>query len=160
MSLKQMEIIRTYVEDLGGGLVMIGGDQSFGLGGYYKTTLEEILPVRSNFDKEKEKPSLAMVLVIDKSGSMGGEKIELAKDADLLFAECALKTGRSDESWPHLNPEDAARIAVEGNAKMLALVHFDAREYTTLDARKRAAEAARKRFDNSFAATDDMEIEI
>ncbi|MDX1928473.1 MAG: VWA domain-containing protein [Pirellulaceae bacterium] len=81
MTLQQMEIIRTYVQDLGGGLVMLGGDQSFGLGGYYKTTLEEILPVRSNFEKEKEKPSLAMVLVIDKSGSMGGQKIELAKDA-------------------------------------------------------------------------------
>ncbi|MFN3193208.1 MAG: VWA domain-containing protein [Aureliella sp.] len=87
MTIKQMEIIRTYVEDLGGGLVMIGGDQSFGLGGYYKTTLEEILPVRSNFDKEKEKPSLAMVLVIDKSGSMGGEKMELAKDAAKGAAE-------------------------------------------------------------------------
>lgn len=87
MSLNQMEIIRTYVEALGGGLVMIGGDQSFGLGGYYKTTLEEILPVRSNFDKEKEKPSLAMVLVIDKSGSMGGEKMELAKDAAKGAAE-------------------------------------------------------------------------
>ena len=43
--------------------------------------LEEILPVRSNFEKEKEKPSLSMVLIIDKSGSMGGMKIELAKDA-------------------------------------------------------------------------------
>ncbi len=53
MSLEQMEIIRTYVEDLGGGLVMIGGDQSFGLGGYYKSALEEILPVRSNFEKGK-----------------------------------------------------------------------------------------------------------
>ena len=87
MTLQQMEIMRTYVEDLGGGLVMIGGDQSFGLGGYYKTTLEEILPVRSNFDKEKEKPSLAMVLVIDKSGSMGGEKMEMAKDAAKGAAE-------------------------------------------------------------------------
>ncbi len=87
MTLQQMEILRTYVEDLGGGLVMIGGDQSFGLGGYYKTTLEEILPVRSNFDKEKEKPSLAMVLVIDKSGSMGGEKMEMAKDAAKGAAE-------------------------------------------------------------------------
>lgn len=77
----QMEVARTYVQDLGGGLIMIGGDQSFGLGGYYKTALEEILPVRSDFEKEKEKPSLAMMLVIDKSGSMGGEKIEMAKDA-------------------------------------------------------------------------------
>ena len=79
--MRQMEVARTYVQDLGGGLIMLGGDQSFGLGGYYKTTLEEILPVRSDFEKEKEKPSLAMMLVIDKSGSMGGEKIEMAKDA-------------------------------------------------------------------------------
>ncbi|MFO1065067.1 MAG: VWA domain-containing protein [Pirellulales bacterium] len=87
MTLQQMEILRTYVQDLGGGLVMLGGDQSFGLGGYYKTTLEEILPVRSNFEKEKEKPSLAMVLVIDKSGSMGGQKMELAKEAAKGTAE-------------------------------------------------------------------------
>lgn len=78
---RQMEIARTYVQDLGGGLIMLGGDQSFGLGGYYKTVLEEILPVRSDFEKEKEKPSLAMILVIDKSGSMGGQKMELTKEA-------------------------------------------------------------------------------
>ncbi len=87
MSNTQMELLRTYVQDLGGGLIMLGGDQSFGLGGYYKTVLEEILPVRSNFEKEKEKSSLAMVLVIDKSGSMGGEKMELAKDAAKGTAE-------------------------------------------------------------------------
>ena len=81
LSRLQMEVARSYVQDLGGGLIMIGGDQSFGLGGYYKTALEEILPVRSDFEKEKEKPSLAMMLVVDKSGSMGGEKIEMAKDA-------------------------------------------------------------------------------
>jgi len=76
-----MDLARTYVRDLGGGLIMLGGDQSFGLGGYYKAAIEEILPVRSDFEKEKEKPSLAMVLVIDKSGSMGGDKIELVKEA-------------------------------------------------------------------------------
>jgi len=81
LTMRQMEVARTYVQDLGGGLLMLGGDQSFGLGGYYKTTIEEILPVRSDFEKEKEKPSLAMMLVIDKSGSMGGEKIEMAKEA-------------------------------------------------------------------------------
>src|SRR5438552_4373253 len=81
MNQRQMEVCRTYVQDLGGGLIMLGGDQSFGLGGYYKTTIEEILPVRSDFEREKETPSLAMVLVIDKSGSMGGQNIEMAKDA-------------------------------------------------------------------------------
>ncbi len=78
---RQMEMVERYVQELGGGFIMLGGDQSFGLGGYYRTRIENILPVRSDFEKEKEKPSLAMVLVIDKSGSMGGEKIELAKKA-------------------------------------------------------------------------------
>lgn len=58
MTLQQIEIIRTYV-DPGGGLVTTDSGQSFGLGGYCKTTLEEILPVRNNSETEKEKPNLA-----------------------------------------------------------------------------------------------------
>ena len=81
LSQQQMDITRTWVQELGGGFVMLGGEQSFGLGGYYKSSLEEILPVRSDFEKEKENPSLGMVLVIDKSGSMSGEPIEMAKSA-------------------------------------------------------------------------------
>ena len=81
MSISQMNLLRVYVSELGGGLIMLGGEQSFGLGGYYKTPVEEILPVHCDFKKEQEKPSLAMCLVIDRSGSMGGQKMELAKDA-------------------------------------------------------------------------------
>ncbi len=91
---RQMEVARSYVQDLGGGFLMLGGEQSFGLGGYYKSTLEDILPVRSDFEKEKEKPSLAMVLLIDKSGSMGGDKIEMAKSAARSAVELL---GRSDQ---------------------------------------------------------------
>lgn len=108
---RQMDLARTYVRDLGGGLIMLGGDQSFGLGGYYKTALEEILPVRSDFEKEKEKPSLAMILVIDKSGSMGGEKIELAKEA----AKSAIEL---------LGPSDKVGvIAFEGDVFWVSEVH-------------------------------------
>ena len=94
LSQLQMEMARTYVQELGGGLIMLGGEQSFGLGGYYKTALEEVLPVRSDFEKEKETPSIAMMLVIDKSGSMGGEKIEMAKSAARGAAELL---GRRDK---------------------------------------------------------------
>jgi ribonuclease BN (tRNA processing enzyme) len=86
--------------------------------------------------------------------------VELARDADLLITECALKTGQSNQNWPHLSPQDAARIADEANAKMLALVHFDANEYTTLEARKQTEKEAREIFDKTFAATDEKEIEI
>jgi ribonuclease BN (tRNA processing enzyme) len=89
-----------------------------------------------------------------------GNAVELARDADLLITECALKAGLSNERWPHLSPQDAARIADEGNVKMLALVHFDANEYPTLEARKQAEKEARKIFGHTFATTDDAEIEI
>jgi Mg-chelatase subunit ChlD len=94
LSQQQMQIARTYVQELGGGFMMLGGEQSFGLGGYYKSPLEEILPVRSDFEKEQEKPSLGMVLVIDKSGSMSGDKIEMAKSAARSAAELL---GRRDQ---------------------------------------------------------------
>ena len=42
---RQMELVRTYVRDHGGGLVMLGGEESFGVGGYYHTPVEEALPV-------------------------------------------------------------------------------------------------------------------
>ena len=81
LSLRQMEALREYVGDFGGGLVVIGGENAFGAGGYGKTPLDEILPVQSNFEKDKEKPSLAIALVLDRSGSMEGDKLELTKDA-------------------------------------------------------------------------------
>lgn len=87
MTPRQMQLLRAYVTDFGGGLAMMGSENSFGLGGYYKTPVEEVLPLVSRFEKEKEKPSLAMVLVIDKSGSMEGVPMELARQAAKSAAE-------------------------------------------------------------------------
>lgn len=81
MSTSQMGLLSRYVKDFGGGLAMLGSENSFGLGGYHKTPVEEVVPLVSRFEKEKEKPSLAMVLVIDKSGSMDGVPIALARQA-------------------------------------------------------------------------------
>jgi len=81
MNQRQMSLLNRYVKDFGGGLAMFGSDNSFGLGGYHRTAVEEVLPLVSRFEKEKEKPSLSMVLVIDKSGSMDGVPIALARQA-------------------------------------------------------------------------------
>ncbi len=80
LATRQMEAMRSYVRDFGGGLIVIGGDRALTPGGYRHTTLEEILPVLC--DSRKEKPSLAMVLVIDRSKSMEkGGAMEWAKEA-------------------------------------------------------------------------------
>ena len=83
----QMKMVQSYVRDLGGGFVMIGGDQSFGPGGYYKTPVEETLPVSLDVRQKKHLPSLALALVIDKSGSMEGLKIQLTREAASAAAE-------------------------------------------------------------------------
>jgi Ca-activated chloride channel homolog len=84
---EQMRMVQSYVRDLGGGFVMIGGDQSFGPGGYYKTAVEETLPVSLDVRQKKHLPSLALALVIDKSGSMEGLKIQLTHEAASAAAD-------------------------------------------------------------------------
>jgi Mg-chelatase subunit ChlD len=81
MTQRVQQQLRLYVQELGGGLLFLGGEHSYGLGGYSKSQLESLLPVHCDFEKEKEKPSLAMVLVIDRSGSMEGVRIAAAKEA-------------------------------------------------------------------------------
>ncbi|MBS3966026.1 MAG: VWA domain-containing protein [Truepera sp.] len=65
----QLVLLRDYVSN-GGGLLMTGGPESFGLGAWYRTPVEEVLPVNSNLRTDVEIPLVAMVLVIDRSQSM------------------------------------------------------------------------------------------
>ena len=70
MSDRQLAALQVYVRDLGRGLVMVGGPDSFGAGGYTKTQLEETLPVDMGVRNRQQQPDVALVVVIDKSGSM------------------------------------------------------------------------------------------
>lgn len=82
-----MAALREYVGRLGGGLVMIGGRNSFGVGGYYRTPVEELLPVKLQAPDQEEQQSSALALVMDRSGSMSGPKIEFCKAAAATTAE-------------------------------------------------------------------------
>lgn len=84
---RRMQVLQTYVRDLGGGLVMIGGPESYGPGAYFQTPLEEALPVEMQLKDQQRLPQLTIAYVIDRSGSMaaadinGVPLIEVAKSA-------------------------------------------------------------------------------
>jgi ribonuclease BN (tRNA processing enzyme) len=86
--------------------------------------------------------------------------VALAKGADLLISECSFLPGENSTDWPHLNPQSAARIAKNAGSAQLALVHFDAAKYTTIELRKKAETEARKIFPNTFACEDDQVMEL
>ena len=137
VSLAKMEVIEKYVRDGGGGLIMLGGDRSFGPGGYYRTPVERALPVNMDVPAKMTIPSLALMLVIDKSDSMGGyigdgsrggrpaqgtTKLELAKMASFSaitllnpFDQVGLVAFNTDIEWviPLTEAGDRERIGTK-----------------------------------------------
>lgn len=83
----QLNGLRAYVRDIGGGLVAVGGPDAYGPGGWWKTPLEEALPVEMTLKEKEHYPAVAVGFAIDKSGSMSGtdvrgnSKIDIAREA-------------------------------------------------------------------------------
>ncbi len=103
LSNDQLTALQVYVRDFGRGLVMIGGPKSYGAGGYTDTPIEETLPVDMGVKDQQKQPDVALVVVIDKSGSMdachcnsfdrgsgsgiaGVRKVDIGKEAILRAA--------------------------------------------------------------------------
>ena len=115
---RKMEALRSYVRDLGGGLVAVGGPESYGMGGYFRTPLEELLPVEMQIKDQERFPAVSLALVIDRSGSMsamegGVSKIQLA-------AEGAARTVELLNDFDEITilPVDTAPDAVIGPASI------------------------------------------
>jgi uncharacterized membrane protein/Mg-chelatase subunit ChlD len=143
ISVSQMEVLERYVRDMGGGLLMLGGEKSFGAGGYYRTPLEKLLPVDMDVPTKMSIPSLCLVMVIDKSDSMGGSlsetrpsvaleerttKLEVAKIAafsamKLLnpFDQVGLLAFNADWEWAVPIGEAGKREQIAG--RLAALTH-------------------------------------
>ncbi|HEX6174962.1 MAG TPA: VWA domain-containing protein, partial [Candidatus Binatia bacterium] len=110
----KMENIEKYVRDLGGGLLVIGGSQSYGAGGYYRTALERVLPVDMRPPARLDLPHVALLFVLDKSGSMGAgqegsTKLDLAKAAAVAAADIMNPTDQVgiigfDAAWDWVLP--------------------------------------------------------
>ena len=129
LSAPQMQAINSYVQNLGGGLVVIGGEKSYGVGRYNRTPLEEALPVRMDLRGRTLTASVALILVIDVSGSMAGgpgsSKMDLAKEAairgvELLSEQDQVGVLAFDDTnrWAHepafLTDPQAVQVAIGG----------------------------------------------
>ncbi len=68
-----MRALASWVKDLGGGLLMTGGRASFGVGGYHRSPVEDVLPVTMEIRDEQRRFGLAMAIALDRSGSMRAE---------------------------------------------------------------------------------------
>jgi len=80
----QQELIEKAVAEHGRGLLLLGGENSFGPGGYYETPLERVSPLSSRVPRDA--PRVALVFVLDRSGSMqrnegGATRLDIAKQA-------------------------------------------------------------------------------
>ena len=75
-----------FVREQGGGLLMVGGKNSFGSGGYFKSAIDSLLPVSMELRTDHRKLAVAMAIVMDRSGSMsmavgnGLTKMDMADD--------------------------------------------------------------------------------
>ena len=92
LTVDQVAGLREATRSLGRGLVVIGGTSAYGPGGYAGTPLEDALPVTVKVTDGRERQRVALLLIMDKSGSMGYDplggkgKIEMAKEAVRLAA--------------------------------------------------------------------------
>lgn len=106
-----MHSLSAWVEHMGGGLLITGGKNSYGNGGYYRSPLDKTFPVSLEMRSEKRKMNIAIAVVLDRSGSMamqvsGRTKMELADLAaasslDLLTPEDEFAVFAVDTS-PHI----------------------------------------------------------
>ncbi len=85
-SQKQQEDFKKYVHDSGGGLVMLGGKNAFGAGGWIGSPLEDALPIRLDPPQERQMPRGALAIVLHSvelpEGVYYGKKVcEAAVDA-------------------------------------------------------------------------------
>ncbi|MEO8040665.1 MAG: VWA domain-containing protein [Betaproteobacteria bacterium] len=78
---KSQAALEVFVRDQGGGLIFAAGESTYGEAGYVGSALERLLPVR--FEGKRKRRELDLVLLIDRSHSMRGRKLEQAKTAAL-----------------------------------------------------------------------------
>ncbi len=106
LGVNQVNAIVEYVRDSGGGFIFAAGESSYGEAGYAGSEIEELLPVW--FELNEERKELALIIVLDKSYSMVGPKLELSKEA----AKAALDLLEPTHSFGLVTFDDTPYVTV------------------------------------------------
>lgn len=147
------DLIEKYVRDLGGGFLFAGGEAGYGLGGWGHSTLERLLPVRMDAERRKEMPGVAMALVIDRSGSMTGLPMEMAKAACRATVETlqgddmieVIAFDSTPQRYVKMQParyrsriqNDIARIQPGGGTEIFSALDMAYQDLSVVQARKK-----------------------
>jgi uncharacterized membrane protein len=153
ISLSSQELVESYLRDLGGGFLFAGGPNGYGPGGWQHTAIERILPVRMDAERRKDMPSVAMSLVIDRSGSMTGLPLEMAKQAaratvDTLSPDDLIEVIAFDSTptrYVKMQParnrsrieNDIARIQAGGGTEIFPALDAGYQDLSVVQARKK-----------------------
>ncbi len=127
-----METLASWVEDTGSGLAMTGGQKSYGPGGYFKSPLERVMPISMEMRKEHRKLSVAVVVALDRSGSMsmpaGGGRIKMdladlgtVQVLDLLSPMDEIGVFAVDTTPHEIVPLDTVEHNIGYRSKILAI---------------------------------------
>ncbi|HWH47809.1 MAG TPA: VWA domain-containing protein [Burkholderiales bacterium] len=107
--------LETFVRDLGGGLIFAAGENTYGKDGFSRSALERLLPVK--FEAQRKRQDLDLVLLIDRSHSMRGRKLELAKAAALATLDLLDKEHRLALVAFDSTPHDVVPLAAVGSKR-------------------------------------------
>ena len=99
LTAEQISALDTAAKELGVGVAVFGGDSSYALGGYRGSALENMLPVTIDIKNRMDLPSAALVLVIDKSGSMTEEAWGMTRLALAREAACSALDVLTERDW-------------------------------------------------------------
>ncbi len=127
-----METLASWVEETGSGLAMTGGQKSYGPGGYFKSPLERVLPISMEMRREHRKLNLAVVVALDRSGSMsmpaGGGRIKMdladlgtVSVLDLLSPMDEIGVFAVDTTAHEIVPLDSVEKNISYRSRILAI---------------------------------------